>query len=349
MLSKPNRLPLVVLLVIACSFARAEPINRLRIATWNVENLFDAEDDPDNKGDDEFLPTSWRRWTEARYAQKLTNLAYVISSMKPDAIGLQEVENRRVLTDLAAVLAEPPFDWPLPNISHWNSPDPRGIDVGLITRLPVKQSRLVTEVPYLRGALVSTLDAGGSDLTIIVCHWKSWLGDAELNTITRLREALAVRSVVDSILSADPHASVIVSGDLNDNLDGHSLQQGLMAYADRQMVADDSQGSRLYNVLGELPKSELGSYYYARRKVWNTFDTLIITPAMLLPRTQPGPDWRLTKTSANRVRVFKLPEMMENDGRPKAFRRVRLKDGTDSYAQGYSDHFPIVMELIRYK
>ena len=38
----------------------------LTIVQWNVENLFDTDDDPANPGDDEYLPGSWRRWTRRR-------------------------------------------------------------------------------------------------------------------------------------------------------------------------------------------------------------------------------------------------------------------------------------------
>jgi hypothetical protein len=51
------------------------------VANWNVENLYDAVDDPDNDGDDEFLPNNpTTRWTQVRYETKLDNLAQVISA-----------------------------------------------------------------------------------------------------------------------------------------------------------------------------------------------------------------------------------------------------------------------------
>ena len=38
----------------------------------------------------------------------------------------------------------------------------------------------------------------------------------------------------------------------------------------------------------------------------------------------------------------------ETDGRPKAFRRVRIKGKPDNYyEEGYSDHFPVVTVLKR--
>ena len=43
------------------------------IAFWNLENLFDYEDDPENPGDDEFLPD--KEWDQDRYNRKLAHLA----------------------------------------------------------------------------------------------------------------------------------------------------------------------------------------------------------------------------------------------------------------------------------
>jgi hypothetical protein len=41
-----------------------------RIVFYNVENLFDCEDDP-KVNDNEFLPRSMRRWTITKYREKL--------------------------------------------------------------------------------------------------------------------------------------------------------------------------------------------------------------------------------------------------------------------------------------
>jgi len=73
-------------------------------AFYNLENLFDVEDDPDNRGDDEFQPEGPYNWTREKYEKKLDNLAEVISRLGreysplgPAVIGVSEVENRQVL------------------------------------------------------------------------------------------------------------------------------------------------------------------------------------------------------------------------------------------------------------
>ena len=77
------------------------------VAFYNVENLFDTEDDVDNPGDDEYLPNGANAWTPGKYQKKLDNIAKVISRIGKDycpagpaILGVSEVENRRVLEDL---------------------------------------------------------------------------------------------------------------------------------------------------------------------------------------------------------------------------------------------------------
>ena len=77
------------------------------VAFYNLENLFDTEDDPNNPGDNDFLPMGPYQWTPEKYQQKLHNIAKVIGEMArehcpggPALIGVAEVENARVLEDL---------------------------------------------------------------------------------------------------------------------------------------------------------------------------------------------------------------------------------------------------------
>ena len=74
---------------------------------YNVENLFDTINNP-NTSDDEFLPLSEKKWNSSKYFHKINQLARVFSSLikdensnnLPDIIGLCEVENKQVISDL---------------------------------------------------------------------------------------------------------------------------------------------------------------------------------------------------------------------------------------------------------
>ena len=75
----------------------------IKIAFYNVENLFDTIDDP-LTNDKEFLPDARVYWNTERYNNKLENLSKVLTSIDPKnlpaIIGLSEIENHSVLEDL---------------------------------------------------------------------------------------------------------------------------------------------------------------------------------------------------------------------------------------------------------
>ena len=82
--------------------------NKQTVAFYNIENLFDIYDDEFTR-DDDFIPTSKKRWTVKRYKNKLRKIGYAISNIgrketnsHPAIIGLAEVENDAVLRDLIA-------------------------------------------------------------------------------------------------------------------------------------------------------------------------------------------------------------------------------------------------------
>ncbi len=100
-----------------------------RVAFYNVENLFDLEDEP-IKNDEEFTPTGRNKWDKARYDKKINNLAKVIHYMgQPGILGLCEVENPVVLKDLVGNEQILSANY---GILHQDSPDFRGIDVALL-------------------------------------------------------------------------------------------------------------------------------------------------------------------------------------------------------------------------
>ena len=105
------------------------------IAFYNAENLFDTANDT-LIFDDERTPEGAFMWSEERYRKKIEHISRVLSEIgwqitktSPDIIGLCEVENRKVVHDLANHhnLIEKNY-----GIIHSDSPDERGIDVALL-------------------------------------------------------------------------------------------------------------------------------------------------------------------------------------------------------------------------
>ena len=198
------------------------------VAFYNLENLFDTINN-NGRYDLEFSPKGGKKWDGHKYKNKLKNLATVISDLKtettplgPAIVGVSEVENKSVLDDLVAT--EPLRKLGM-KVVHHDSPDLRGVDVGLLYNprlfqvINVTNHRLNIEgQPNFKTrdqmCVVGLLE--GSRVAVIVNHWPSRRGGAKSSY---LREAAAdlTKSIADSLHKIDPNMGVIVMGDLNDD------------------------------------------------------------------------------------------------------------------------------------
>ena len=120
-----------ILVSLLCSATGwAQPGKKAVVAFYNLENLFDTINDP-NKNDEQFLPDGDYRWNSDRYKAKLEALSTVIAEMAKIegglvVLGVSEVENEKVLLDLAATEKLKPYGL---KVCHHESPDRRGVDV----------------------------------------------------------------------------------------------------------------------------------------------------------------------------------------------------------------------------
>jgi predicted extracellular nuclease len=210
----------------------------VRIASYNLENLFDPVDDP-GKDDGDDTPSI------AEYATALELRARSIAESLglPHVVAVQEVENVRVLDDLAA--------HPLVASAAYTSvlqegPDSRGIDVGVLydtRRLlleTVEQHRACVAEVFLEPAVRCTMAGGGDGwelfgrpplevtfqdratrerFRIIVNHFKSKSGGDAATRPARL----AMARFAASIATQPDKPPAIVVGDLNDGPTSEAL------------------------------------------------------------------------------------------------------------------------------
>lgn len=323
------------------SFAQQKTYKAACIAFYNLENLFDTIDDP-NTNDAEFLPNGTNHWTAERYKLKLEHMATVIAGIGsemvkggPTILGVSEIENRGVLEDL---IHTPPLRELGYQIVHYDSPDKRGIDVGLIYKpdafrvINSTSNRL--HMPgrtdfYSRDQLVVTGELDGEIISVIVNHWPSRRSGPEY------REAAArlSRSLSDSLARVYPKAKVFIMGDLNDDPTDRSVAKVLGA---KGKPADVKPGD-LFNPMWQLFRDGIGSLAY--RDAWDLFDQIIISEPVL---NDPGKGWRFYK-----AKVYNEKFMIQQDG-PYAGYPFRTFAG-GAYAGGYSDHFPTYIFLIKEK
>jgi len=332
-----NNLWLLAILVIAissCTSVKKTLRKEYTVVSYNVENLFDTVDDP-KIPDEEFLPTSEKKWDSERYQKKLNNLVRVITEINPkelpEIVGLVEVENRTVLEDLirTGVLKNQKY-----GIIHEESPDYRGIDVALIYRQDAFQEVSHETLPVVfpddpefktRDILHVTGKIKKKTVHVFVNHWPSRIGGDEKTEPKRVLAASVLKSKIDQILAEDPSARIIIMGDMNDEPANKSLYETLGA------ESPDS-GARLVNLMMPDDAKSMGTYFY--NGSWNMLDNLVVSDALIKGRRFQVDDkgfiftndW-MTFTNKNGV---KTPN--------------RSYVG-NKYVAGVSDHFPVYLKI----
>ncbi len=207
-----------LLMLAGCSSPAVEAIEaikggeagELRVVTWNLEWFNDADrsDDPSELGRDMAAPDA------ALFRQRVVAVAAAIAALDPTLVALQEVENEKVVADLAAELRSrharafqvafvPGRD------SH------TGQEVALLVRdtVQVRKERRFDFRPFvgrsgfkdLSKHLVVELTVGGEPLTVVIVHLIT-------NPEDRRRQAHTLRAWIEPLVAK---TNLIVTGDFN--------------------------------------------------------------------------------------------------------------------------------------
>lgn len=304
------------------------------IAFYNLENLFDIFNDA-TKHDDDFLPRAEKRWTKKRYDRKIYKLGQVISkigfdeSQKPPTIvGLAEVENKNVLRDLIESKDLESFNY---DYVHYDSQDERGIDVALIydkTAFTVINSKTFTvyleddigEQDYTRDILLVSGILHSEKVHCIVNHWPSRREGEKESNHKRLKAAQKVIEIIHSIKNEDPNAKILVMGDFNDNPGNDSIKFL-------------SQQAQLYNPMETMLSYNRGTLNHNFK--WNLFDQILFSTNFF--ETQHN------VLKFDEADIFDQTFLKQYKGKFKGqpFRTFVGK----KYKGGYSDHFPVYLQL----
>ncbi len=314
-----------------------------RIMFYNVENLFDTKDDPEKK-DEEFLPEGARYWSEYRYKSKLEKIYKVIVGIGewdiPQIVGLCELENRSVLDDL---LSKTPLYKTDYKILHFESPDRRGIDVGLLYRsqyfspyltkaIPVKWPASVKAGPTRDILYVAGTTNTKDTLHIFVNHWPSrWGGQMETEG-KRITVAKLVKKETDSIFKTNPDANIVIMGDLNDHPTDRSVLEILKAKTNYNNIKPKT----LYNLSYYLEhEKHLGTHKYAGQ--WGILDQIIVSYGLMDTTSS-------VFTSLENAYIYNPDFLLEPDEKYTGKKVFRTYLGF-KYHGGYSDHLPTYLDI----
>lgn len=274
----------------------------MRIATWNLENLFTP-----NAGAG--APTG-----QEAYERKIAALADTIAALAPDVLAVQEVGSPAALDDLTAAIG-----------GSWHTelaaPDERGIRCGIISRLPLGDVEQVTGFPDRLGpvqvddtgaiitglgrpALRVTVTSRGTDLHVVSVHLKSKLLTfpggrfsptdederaryAVYALHRRAAEAAGVRAYATSLLRparASAASGVVVAGDLNDEPQAATTQillgpPGSEIGTPGFKKPDIGDAQRLWNLAPLIPEGDRYSRDYRGRR--ELIDHILVSASLV--------------------------------------------------------------------
>ena len=320
---------LIILMALAgINTISAEP---LRIVSYNVENLFHPKHDSVmidsmwvEKDDWEWTTEGERRWSYTRYYRKVENIARVLTNIGEwdgiDIAGLQEVENALCVKRLCRTLRSGEYDF-----VHYESPDPRGIDVALIYKkaridtlrtknltptLSTREGELITRDILYVCAQVDKKDT----LHLFVCHLPSQRGGAAETEWKRTAVKKVLQGAVDSVLAIEPQAKIVIMGDFNGK-----PKEDLRGLRNRMIVERQN---------GTEPVESHGTHKYHGR--WSCLDQFYTSPAL---------------DSLSTVRIYDAEWVQEPDEKYLGLRPKRTFNGFHYQQDGFSDHLPIVLMI----
>ena len=317
------------------------------VGFYNQENLFDTCHD-EGKRDYDFLPTGSYKWNAMKYNHKLNNMSRALADMGTDVlpnigcaiIGLAEVENSKALDDL---IAQPALSARNYQYVHIEGPDRRGIDCALLynpSLFSVKNTRLVPYVQklkkdsafYTRGFLTVSGTLADENVAVIVCHLPSRFSESFYIELG----AEQVKAIKDSLLNDDPNCKVFVMGDMNDDPIDKSMAGILKGKANIKDVNEGDMYNPWYNI---LVKEGVGTLLY--QGSWNLFDQILVTPNLL--NKDDKKDFSSLKFWKNQI--FKRDYLFQTEGKYKGSPKRTTAGGV--WLDGYSDHLPVVIYLVK--
>ena len=284
-----------------------------RAVFWNVENFFDYTDTAYSDSDTEFSSRGARRWTKKRFLKKCNVIAKLLfweagNGPLAHVAAFAEIENRRVLKSLLeeTLLRKAGYE-----IVHYDSPDPRGIDVGLIYRkdaLTLVHSAPIA-VPGLATRdilLCQFITHSGDSLALTVNHHPSKYGGGE----TQDRRDAAVECLLhlSDSLAAEGWSRQLAVGDFNEHA--------------RSAVFDIME-TRFRNLGESCPD---GSIRFDGQ--WQLIDNAFVAGGF----RDVG------------FKVLQAPFLLVRDGAHSGLKPFRTYSGP-RYAGGVSDHLPVAVSL----
>ncbi len=309
-------------------------INNFSVAFYNLENLFDTENNQFTL-DKDFTSNSDLDWNNDRYIRKIENLSKVISKigiknskLPPVLLGVSEVENKTCLLDLINSKKLLPHAY---DFVHYDSPDERGIDVAFLYQKKYFEltysdtyTLFLTDEKnnrdFTRDILLVSGKLFDEEIFVIVNHWPSRTNGVNFSDGKRVEAAKLVRKIIIDLQKENKNPHIIIMGDFNDEPNSNSIQNYLMFEG-------------MFNPMLPIKQNKKGSVKYHGK--WYMFDQIILSNTFIMGSSN--------EMKFKKAEIFDAYFLQEKSGKRKgAPKRTYIGKW---HQGGYSDHFPVFVNF----
>jgi endonuclease/exonuclease/phosphatase family metal-dependent hydrolase len=317
----------------------------IRLANYNVENLFDDKDDPALTGQYEDID-------DRKPDEQLKALADTLRALDADIVALQEIESLDALLWFRDAWIK---DLGYAHVASIDAGDERGIEQAVLSRFPLQNVKNWpgTPIPGVhpddardatpgealklhRSPLRADVVTPGGTITLFVIHHKS----GSRSAYWREAEAKKILEFIHAEEKADPARPIALVGDFNSTPDQPTVQTYLTGgltdlFADR--------------VTGDSPKASQWITHSSGRTIDlilanDDFENLVIPESRFIlgtPARPAGADWRTTPPPPNYISDhypvvvdLRLPPPAEVNARQNQDSVKDPKDGSGSAPGG---------------
>ncbi len=307
----------------------------IKIATYNVDNLFDLQNNHTEYND--YTPFK-KNWNKTNLEIKLENISRVLCEIDADIVGLEEVENKNALNLLLKKLKSKGCNYTYSAITNKKK---SAIEVALISKIAIKQKRdiIVSKKARDRNILEVVLKTDPK-LTIFVNHWRS-------KAAKESQRVKYAKALIKRINKLPKNREYIILGDFNSNYNECShlkrkfndtnnscgIDTILKTFKKNNLITLNEKISKPYhyNLWSELKPYQRWSYdWYGKR---GAIDSIIISANL-----NDNKNWEYKRGS---FRVFKKKFLFK-----KGYIYRWRYSKKDHLGKGYSDHLPLIATFI---
>ncbi|WP_457745902.1 endonuclease/exonuclease/phosphatase family protein [Sulfurimonas sp.] len=313
----------------------------MKIATYNVENIFDLQ----RSGYEykEYIPNTYSQWNKKNYQKKLKNIAKVIKDIDADIIALQEIESLQALKDLRYELKRHGLYYQYYKIANYKNTT---IKVALLSKIPFIYTHeiAVTSSYKYRNLLEAKFKINNEELYIIVNHWKSKAGPESMRIVS-------AKKLLKRVKEIGCQKNIILLGDFNSDYEEYKLFKRKRKHNDTNGITGlnhilgtiNNQNNSLYaniaycefyNLWYDTEKEKRYSYIYRGKK--EALDNILVSKALL---DSKGIDYK-----KGSLRTFNEKYLFKGK---RIYRwQMSRKKPRVHRGKGYSDHLPLIAEFI---